>query len=1207
MFGHDAGRTGFQLDDGGLKPSLSLLDAVPLDGDAGQLAEVIADDRFYFTRNVAYIWAVDKQSLALAWKHDCPASFCLVAEFAAGADRLAVLENYLWSGTYELVVLDAGTGDERWRRPAGEFATFLVEGNRLYVLSQEGPAAYLTTRSLFTSVQIARSQIAGFTGNGRPALANGRLFTPDNDEIVAYNLADGQELWRYHDAARVTNDMYSLVAITDTVMVTQGERVIKLNAATTDPAGDVIWSEDLASISCTSSANAAASDGVHFAVTGVCRDEVVVLDLSNGTELWRDTAGPIGVPAATIANGYLYTHQQGQANYLISVYGIGGGTPKYQFPRPVAETSPLLAIDDGLLLTVSIFDDQAIRRYERLPADLATSVDVAALPVCGSVVGGSATYFFDVINNGPGEAEGVKAELTLTDAFNSVTPSQGSCDVGASLCHLGDLSASASARITVTTVFSAAGSHRARILVSGGVARDPDSTNNRARLPVPIQVDPQPSASLDLELLDLEITQAIQNLDNDTRLVQDKPTFVRLYAKTNGDTVRTAAALLHGANAGNGQPLPGSPLSPLPAGQCATLDGDTPDRERLAESYLFELPESWWTGNITFTGEINPDNDLPDANGANDSLEVTTGFTELPPICLRTYPVRTTSGDGNDSSDDLVPFFQELLRDPDDILDRALTMLPTAEIKIFAESNKIEEWEPFAPGGFGPYEVDDSDEGDILDTLWWHAVFGDPIPECDAVGARVHYVGLVHEDTRGNKTGLGIRETGGQENWFRLTSWGSGSEVFDDPFGGMTLAHELGHNYNRRHVDCDGPANPGPYPGDRGVCDIAPNVPDGYYGLDTLDLTRPRVISPTQAGDLMSYRDEIWVSEWTWAAIQNRLCAGNGCTWATLFGQSVASRQPEVTSQGDLLLLSGLISGTLELRQLARLPNGALPQANRLYQEQALARAAAGQHTLKLLDSGGGLLYTQAFTGTEISDSPVPLSHFGLAVPFITGTNQIVLEGAGSLPISVTVSAHPPTVTVLTPNGGEVVTDSLTITWSGHDPDGDQLRYTVRFSGDGGATWRALAHGTSESSVTVDSSLLPGGPATGLVEVIANDGVNTAADRSDAPFTLPNRTPIAVIRFPDEAAVYPCGSNLTLKGVGYDPEDGYLPTDRLSWTLSGQGSPGPGNNLVLSGLADGEYTLTLTVADADAQHGTDAITFRIGPPRDVYLPTILKP
>ena len=74
----------------------------------------------------------------------------------------------------------------------------------------------------------------------------------------------------------------------------------------------------------------------------------------------------------------------------------------------------------------------------------------------------------------------------------------------------------------------------------------------------------------------------------------------------------------------------------------------------------------------------------------------------------------------------------------------------------------------------------------------------------------------------------------------------------------------------------------------------------------------------------------------------------------------------------------------------------------------------------------------------------------------------------------------------------------------------------------------------------------------------------------------------------------------------YDPEDGCLPANTVSWTLSGHGSLGTGDNIVLAGLSDGTYTLTLSASDSSAQAAEKSITFRIGAVGPAYLPIVLK-
>ena len=98
-----------------------------------------------------------------------------------------------------------------------------------------------------------------------------------------------------------------------------------------------------------------------------------------------------------------------------------------------------------------------------------------------------------------------------------------------------------------------------------------------------------------------------------------------------------------------------------------------------------------------------------------------------------------------------------------------------------------------------------------------------------------------------------------------------------------------------------------------------------------------------------------------------------------------------------------------------------------------------------------------------------------------------------------------------------------------------------------------------------------------------------------------------MIYFPDDGEEYVFGSSLTLRGAVYDPEEGYLPSNVISWNLSGHGSLGAGENIVLDGLEDGQYSLTLTATDSNAQIGSKTISFRIGERNQVYLPAILRP
>jgi hypothetical protein len=73
----------------------------------------------------------------------------------------------------------------------------------------------------------------------------------------------------------------------------------------------------------------------------------------------------------------------------------------------------------------------------------------------------------------------------------------------------------------------------------------------------------------------------------------------------------------------------------------------------------------------------------------------------------------------------------------------------------------------------------------------------------------------------------------------------------------LTFAHEYGHNLGRRHVDCGRPGGPDlsyPYA----------TTSIGQYGYD---LTRSQLLAPASYVDLMSYCQELWISDYTYKAV----------------------------------------------------------------------------------------------------------------------------------------------------------------------------------------------------------------------------------------------------------------------------------------------------------------------------------------------------
>jgi len=1220
---HDHGHSGYNADVGVFRPPLAFLDTIDLEyptADPFSVLNLITGPQRIYAMAQSIIWGVDKANPLMQWYNDdclptegdpgsCFINYVAYATEAFAEDRLVVIRqnfNFLpLDFGFDLVILDATNGEEIWSKPLGDTAPEIaLEGSRILLLTEEDFVGKLTKLTLSGTQEFKENaDISGFPGSR--AVVGGGLFIYVNDDTIhAYSTNDGQPSWAYTPGFHDDTQGYDLVATADAVIMSQDERVIKLDIND----GSLLWEKDIKPVPCDSntSPNAATTDGTTIAITAVCDDEVVTLNYTDGAEKWRKSIGLQTASAHAIGGNTLYVASVTSPLFNIYAFDPDSNVELEKMELHIDDFHPssILAISDGLMLIASNLGSKKIHRFERTPADISVEFSAESQPVCGASVGGTLTYNFLVTNNGPGATDNTRVKLSLPSGVKSIDVEAGSCTtVGTPVCELGPLSVGQKVRITANITLTKDGVFKPgiRVLhnVSGSV-RDPNDTNDSVVTEELFTVGPELPEGFDLLLTDIEITQGIQNLANEVPLVEGKQTFVRVYGRTNGEAVNNVSAILHGEVVDTGADL--GTLNAIQGAACLSMDGDIPDRDQLNKSFVFELPKTWWKGAVIFTAEINPDGAIPDSNDANDTLAITRGFTRLPRICLKTYPVRTaiTPVEDPGGTDDLRPTARALADDTGNILSRALTMLPVREIKVYPESDPIEEVEVSLDGLYGPYEMLEEEDNrvDVLDTLDWIWLVSDDPDECDADDSRTHYVGMIHRDTTNTVGSAGLGERPGEDLTLFLNTGRNGPQRFDDPHGGLTLAHELGHNYDRKHVDCGDPKpeDVGSYPGDRDVCDIAPNSKRSFYGLEFRDTTNPTVITPTMAGDVMSYADDVWTSEFTWEAIQDVLCAANNCTFSAQASLVAGAVTPPPPITGDVLLVRGRISPTMGITQTYRLPVSDVPKANRVWAEQIASRPQEVIYALNLVGAGDIILHSEPFSPKVVADQNTTRSSFRLVIPWNPDTIRIELIQNGVPVDSLVVSPSPPVVTSISPDGGEVITgDELLISWTATDADGDDLYYTVLYSNDNGSSWRALVAGGKATDLNVDSSLLPGCTAQCLVKVIASDGLNSSSRQSAAPFSMPDRTPNAFIYFPDDGDVYTPGSSITARGGVYDPEDDYLLPDDMNWELSGHGFLGTGESIVLPDLPDGEYTLTLSATDSNAQDGSLSINFTIGP------------
>ncbi|MBN1249152.1 MAG: DNRLRE domain-containing protein, partial [Anaerolineae bacterium] len=178
-------------------------------------------------------------------------------------------------------------------------------------------------------------------------------------------------------------------------------------------------------------------------------------------------------------------------------------------------------------------------------------------------------------------------------------------------------------------------------LVSGGVAAPiaefystEGTLTQRPRLCVEWTED---DVTTDIVIDGIEVTQAVQNLDNDVDLVAGKRTFVRVHAHTTNGQFRTFATLTASYGASR------ATLHPQNPGAHAVL-GPDPDRGVLYESFLFELPSTYTQeGSVYLQASVNslegwrPSRYPPETSYANNSMDATVTFETVPRIGLIVY------------------------------------------------------------------------------------------------------------------------------------------------------------------------------------------------------------------------------------------------------------------------------------------------------------------------------------------------------------------------------------------------------------------------------------------------------------------------------------------------------------------------------------------------------------------------------------------
>lgn len=683
-----------------------------------------------------------------------------------------------------------------------------------------------------------------------------------------------------------------------------------------------------------------------------------------------------------------------------------------------------------------------------------------------------------------------------------------------------------------------------------------------------IRISYAPPSTLDIRITNIEITQAIQCMNNPecgsntVTLFQRKPTLVRLYLSTNTGSVTGVTGKLFLLRDDESEIYSTSSINEAIVDDVADPVGTY--RSDITHTLNFRLPPEAISqpGLFRLKVVINPTHEPEEC--CYDNNEKTYSGLEISrseSLHIIFIPIYTRGHRGN-------------LEEGWKIIDWLSRIYPIYDIRFwrYRSGSPVEmEGDSVSDFGCGPFWTD------ILNELWWLNFWTDD-PE-----DYMRYYGLVDPASLPIPNIVGCGKRPGDEAAGRVET--------GDRQTGQTAAEEIGHNHGRMHATaCNGARNPDSgYPMVDGLLD--------EFGIDVLDLI---IYPPSSSYDVMGYcgsETTEWISRYTYLALADAIgsVAQNDRNHYAGLTMPVNSEQPDIeylVASGEVnpdkaIIYDGFYRLLLPLGTKDDLPDG--------------------DYSVELVDANNSILSIRKF-GPMIADasfmrvvesSPVQEVNgaFQLVLPWVDGTTAVIFRYNGTEIARRQVSSENPVVNLTSPNGGENwgASEKASVKWVSSDLDGDKLTHSIQYSPDGGETWVSLASNVQGNEIDVDTANIMGSENM-LVRVFVSDGMNTSSDISNGTFRVASKPPDVFIASPADQTTYQQGQPVFFQAFATDIEDGPVTDGSVfSWNSNRDGTIGIGNQLLLENLSPGKHKITLSVRDNSGMVGSQIIIIYIEP------------
>jgi hypothetical protein len=326
----------------------------------------------------------------------------------------------------------------------------------------------------------------------------------------------------------------------------------------------------------------------------------------------------------------------------------------------------------------------------------------------------------------------------------------------------------------------------------------------------------------------------------------------------------------------------------------------------------------------------------------------------------------------------------------------------------------------------------------------------------------------------------------------------------------------------------------------------------------------PVIYNPNRSFDFMSYCAPQWISPYHYVALKNDI--------ATSFASFAATIQ-EQDVEREYLGLRFIVyrDGRVELLPSFHLRGPARP-------------SQVGQPSpirCELLGEDGQVLVSHAchlFDPYQEPDGPE--LRIAEVIPWEPGVRSIAFLRDGEEISRIEVEEEAPTVTEMPQvtrrrrRGEESLVE---VEWQAETPGDAPAYYMLRYSNDGGSTWRVLTPPSEQPSLAVDLSLLPGGEECKF-QVVASTNIRTATAETE-PLAVEQKPRVPNIVSPEPDATFLEGEPVVLLGDAFSPDFGTPDLEELVWRSNLDGVIDVGPKVITQELSVGQHRIILSVPD----------------------------